>query len=121
MRLAAPLLAAMALAGCNAAAPRTGMVAPVSATQTSASRSPITPITPITPTGFRLPDGAGCAGEVARFRAVIDNDLATGHVGRAVHRRVSGEIGQADSACAAGREAEANGLIRGAKARHGYR
>lgn len=118
MRLAAPLLAAMALAGCNAAAPRTGMVAPESATQTSASRSPITPITP---TGFRLPDGAGCAGEVARFRAVIDNDLATGHVGRAVHGRVSGEIGQADSACAAGREAEANGLIRGAKARHGYR
>lgn len=118
MRLAAALTALLALAGCNAGGPRSSATAPLPATRET---GPGQPRSPVMRTGIRLPSGPGCAGEAARFRAVMDNDLATGHVGGVVHARVGVEIGQAESACAAGREAEASGLIRAAKARHGYR
>ena len=49
------------------------------------------------------------------------NDLATGHVNKAVHARVSAEIDGAAAACAAGRDAEARRMIHATKLRHGYR
>lgn len=69
---------------------------------------------------FNLPEGSGCSGEVGRYRAVMENDLATGHVGRSVYERVSAEIGQAASACWAGRDGEAVRMLRATKAKFGY-
>jgi hypothetical protein len=75
----------------------------------------------VTPSAFRLPGGAGCAGEVARYRAIIENDLATGHVNRRVYERVSTEIARTDATCAGGRDAEAIRMIAATKSRYGYR
>ncbi len=100
--LALPLL----LAACN----QTAAPAPIAASAPSG----------VTATSFRLPEGTGCAGEVSRFRAVIDNDLATGHVARSVHGRMAGEVDRAGAACAAGRDAEAARMIAATKARFGY-
>jgi hypothetical protein len=68
----------------------------------------------------RLPDGTGCAGEVSRFRAVMQNDLQTGHVARRVYDQVTAEIDRAAAACAAGRDAEGVRLVRATKSRFGY-
>jgi hypothetical protein len=74
----------------------------------------------VTPSTFRLPSGSGCGGEVERFQAVMDNDLASGHTTKGVHTRVSAEIATARSTCAAGNEAGAIGQIRATKAKFGY-
>jgi hypothetical protein len=73
-----------------------------------------------TPSGFRMPEGSGCKGEIDRYRAVMNNDLAMGHVNQSVYNQVDREIGQAEAACAGGRNAEAVRLVNAAKARHGY-
>lgn len=98
----------VALAACNqTAAPRP---APSSGPAPSLSRS-----------DGRLPEGAGCAGEIARTRAVLANDRTTGNVNESVYRRITSEIEPAASACAAGRDAEATRMLTAVKARHGYR
>ncbi len=74
----------------------------------------------VTPSGFNMPSGSGCGGEISRYRAVMSNDLATGHVNRPVYNRVDREIAQAEAACAAGRDAEAVRMVNATKARHGY-
>lgn len=66
------------------------------------------------------PDAPGCAGAVARYRSVIDNDLAMGHVNRSVHAQISNEIGEAASACSSGADGRALSLLRASKSRHGY-
>jgi hypothetical protein len=91
-------------------------------TQTAAPPpAPAASASGVTPSGFALPPGSGCAGEVSRYRAVMDNDLATGHVAKAVHARITAEIDHAASACGAGRDAEAVRMIAATKARFGYR
>jgi hypothetical protein len=95
-------MAALPLAACNQTAPP----APASAS--------------IPPSGFQVPGGTGCQGELARYRAVMDNDLAMGHVNRSVHGRVAQELDQAAAACAAGRETDAMRMIRATKSRYGY-
>ncbi len=98
-----------------------GLVAlPLAACNQTAATAPTPASTSVTPTGFRMPDGSGCQGEVARFRAVMSNDLAMGHVNQSVYTRVDREIAQAESTCAAGRDAEAVRMINASKARHGY-
>ena len=64
--------------------------------------------------------GTGCKGEIERYRAVMSNDLAMGHVTQSVYTRVDREISQAEGACAAGRDAEAVRMVNATKARHGY-
>lgn len=75
---------------------------------------------PVTPSDFRLPEGQGCAGDIARFRAVQDNDLATGHVNQSVYDRIRAEIDQAAALCAAGNDAAARAAVAGTKRRFGY-
>jgi len=82
--------------------------------------SPEQAATGVTPNTFRLPTGTGCNGEVERFQAVMDNDLATGHTTKGVHTRVSAEISTARATCAAGNEGGAIGQIRGTKTKFGY-
>jgi hypothetical protein len=94
----------------------------VACTQTAAPPpAPATSVSGVTPSTFALPSRSGCAGEVQRYRAVMDNDLATGHVGKTVHAKVLGEIDEAAAACTAGRDAEAVRMIAATKVRYGYR
>ena len=107
---AAPLalvFAAALLAGCNSAR------APEPPADAAVART-------VTPSDFHLSDGAGCSGSIARYRAVMDNDLAMGHVNRGVYDQIQREIGEADSACGAGQDARATALVRASKSRHGY-
>jgi hypothetical protein len=106
------VLAALVLGACTTSGPAPG---PPSAPPPSSAPPGVTPNT------FALPTGAGCAGEVARFQAVMDNDIATGHTTRPVYDRVSAEIATARATCAAGNEAGAIGQINATKARFGYR
>jgi hypothetical protein len=75
---------------------------------------------PVTPPDFHMPGGAGCAGEIARYRAVMDNDFASGNVAKSVYLRVKREIEGAQKACAAGQEARATEMVHASEARHGY-
>lgn len=104
------LAALLALGACNASPQQPVASAPAA---TSAASG-------VTPSSFSMPQGAGCSGDVARWRAIQDNDLQTGHVSKSVYDRIRGEIDAAAAACAAGRDAEASGLVRASRARHGY-
>ncbi len=108
MRLVLASCLAALLAACNQSAP------PPQPPQERTSASFVTPA------GFRLPEGTGCSGEIARFRAVQDNDLQTGHVNRSVYDRIRVELDQASAACAAGNDAGARGMLAATKRRFGY-
>jgi hypothetical protein len=89
----------------------------------NANRQPepvVDPVGPQRPPVAALPEGTGCAASVGRYRAVIENDLAMGHVNQNVYAQIQSELGEASSACAAGQDAKAIGLVRASKARHGY-
>ncbi len=75
----------------------------------------------VTPNTFRLPTYGGCAGEVSRFQAVIDNDLQTGHTTAGVHAQVSASLAQARTTCQAGQEGAAIAQVNATKSRFGYR
>ena len=102
----ASLLLSLALAGCNASAPVASAVQPAS--------------TSFTPADFRMPEGRGCSGDVARWQAIQQNDLNMGHVNQSVYNEISREIAVAASACQAGRDGEASAMITASKRRHGY-
>ena len=106
----APLLLSLALAGCNASAPAPAPVA--SAVQPASTN--------ITPPDFKLPEGRGCSGDVARWQAIQSNDLNMGHVNQKVYDEISREIAAAASACQAGRDGEASAMVSASKRRHGY-
>ncbi|MCX7340891.1 MAG: hypothetical protein NT037_10245 [Hyphomicrobiales bacterium] len=97
-----------------------GLAACTSSGQSPAP-SPQNAPTGVTPNTFVLPTGSGCSGEIARFQAVMDNDLATGHTTAGVHGRVSAEIATARATCAAGHEGGAVGQLNATKAKFGYR
>lgn len=101
------LFAGLVTAGCNASSP------PPAANVAAAP-------SPATPASFKLPEGAGCSGDVARWRAIQENDRAIGHVNEKVYAQIQGEIAQAAAACQSGKDAEARALVRASKARHGY-
>ena len=103
------LLLSLALGGC---------------TQTTASRPAAPPpgvVPGVTPNTFAMPGGGGCSGEIARFRAVLKNDVDTGNVGQGVYNRADADLGRADAACAAGRDGEAVSVVASTKSRYGYR
>ena len=98
----------MTLAGCNAVAPAPQAAAPVPAS------------IKVTPPGFKLPEGGACAGEIARYRAIQDNDLAMGHVAQSIYNEIRVEIAAADRTCSAGNDAQARAMILSSRKRHGY-
>jgi hypothetical protein len=73
-----------------------------------------------TPQGFRLPEGSGCSGDVARWQAIQDNDYHGGNIGLPVYHAIQREIAQAAAACSAGHDAQATAMIHASRARHGY-
>lgn len=76
--------------------------------------------TPVTPPGFEMPGGSGCAGEIARYRAVQENDHASGNVAKSVFLQIQREIAAAEQVCSKGNDAKATSMIRASQARHGY-
>jgi hypothetical protein len=107
-----PIVLCLWLAACN-------QEAPAPAPQAAATPSGYATQS-FTPAGFALPGGAGCQGDVARFRAVMSNDYETGNVKPSVYRQISDEIDRADHLCASGNGAQASALIRSTKSRFGY-
>lgn len=102
-------IAALCLTGCNSAGP------------TPAAAPPAAPGSLlVAPSNFQMPQGGGCAGEIARYRAVQDDDLAMGQIARAVYDQVHTEIEEAAQACSAGRDAQARALVLASRKRHGY-
>jgi hypothetical protein len=99
--------AAIALAACNAPAP-----------QSSAPPAPGS--VAVTPSNFQLPEGGDCSAEIARYRAIQDNDLSMGHVAQSVYNQIKREITAAEQTCSAGHDAEAKAMIVASKQRHGY-
>jgi hypothetical protein len=115
MRIALIALAgALALAGCNTTTTGSPPGPPPAPPPSSAPPG-------VTPSGFVLPGGSGCAGEVARFQAVIDNDVATGHTTRPVYDRMNQALAGARATCASGQDGRAIAEVNAIKARHGYR
>ena len=101
-------LAALTLAGCNSA----GMA--------PAAPPPAPGSLVVAPSNFQMPQGTGCAADVARYRAVQDDDLAMGQIAQSVYDQVHKEIVEAAQACSAGRDAEARAMILASRKRHGY-
>ncbi len=104
----ATALAALLLAGCNTTQPAATAPPPVAAS------------TDVTPSNFVMPAGSGCAGDIARYRAVQNNDLAMGNVAQSVYNQIKGEIAAAERVCAAGKDREASAMIMASRKRHGY-
>ena len=75
---------------------------------------------PVTPPSFQMPGGGGCAGEIARYRAVAENDYSSGNVNKSVFLQMKREIEAAERVCSAGQDARATSMIRASEARHGY-
>ncbi len=100
--------AALALAACNAPAPQPSAPPPKPGT------------VDYTPANFALPEGSDCKAVIARYRAVQDNDLSMGHVAQPVYNQIKREIAAAETACAAGRDAEAKAMVATSERRHGY-
>jgi hypothetical protein len=103
MRIIFAAVVLACLAGCNSSRPP----------EPTANRS-------VTPPEVKLPEGSGCSGAIARYKAIMDNDLAMGHVNKSVFGQIESEIGEASAACSAGQDTRAMALIRASKSRHGY-
>lgn len=111
----ATFAALFALSACNSASQQ------AAAPQAAAPAPSYANVAPgVTPAGFRLPEGGGCQGDVARWAAIQDNDLKTGHVSKSVYDNIQKEIAAARQACAAGNSAQASSMVRASRARHGY-
>ena len=74
----------------------------------------------VAPRDFKMPEGAGCTGDIARYRAVQDDDLAMGQIAQSVYKQIHAEIEAAERACAAGHDKEASAMIMASRKRHGY-
>ena len=73
----------------------------------------------VTPKNFQLPTAKGCAGDIARFAAVIDNDLASGHTTDKVNQAIHAELNKIAATCPAQDEA-ASQAVRALKSKYGY-
>ncbi len=104
------LVAALGLASCNTQQPQQQI-----AVQEPAARARL-----VSDPNFKLPEGTGCGGTVNRFRAIIDNDLETGHTTKSTHFQMSAEIDRASSICANGNDGAARSMISGTRAKFGY-
>jgi hypothetical protein len=69
---------------------------------------------------FKLPEGTGCSGNVNRFRAIIDNDLETGHTTKTTHTQMSAEVDRAAITCSSGNDTSARSIISSTRAKFGY-
>lgn len=106
MPIRLPSLAAALALPCLAACTQTGSPAPTAA----ALPAPSVPSGP-----------AGCAREIAAFRAAVDSDKETGNIAASVHRVLAAEADEAARTCAAGQDGAALRRLASVKGRYGYR
>ena len=59
-------------------------------------------------------------GRDRRYRAILTNDRAMGHVAQSVYNEIKRETDAAERACSAGHDAQAKSMIAASKKRHGY-
>jgi hypothetical protein len=57
---------------------------------------------------------------VARFRAIMKNDIETGHTTKSVFDQIETEMQRADQMCASGNAAGASAHVRATRVRFGY-
>lgn len=107
------LISALGLAACQTTSPPP---APVAAPAPKQEPRGVVP----TPADFKLPQGSGCSGDIARFRAIQANDLETGHTTKAVYDQIEAEMKKADALCSAGNAGAASAHVRATKSRFGY-
>jgi hypothetical protein len=74
----------------------------------------------VTPSGFQLPSYPGCPGDIARFHAVVDNDLASGHTTDRVHSQIMGRLATLNTLCTQGKTAEVRAQLSATKRAFGY-
>ncbi len=103
-----PLFLALLLAACNAAA-----------TPPQAAAPETTGAVAVTPQGS-LPEGGACESDIARYRAIQENDHAMGHVAQSVYDKIKQEIAAAEAECSEGHSAHARAMILASEKRHGY-
>lgn len=92
-------------------------------TQTASPQSPVpqgSAAPGVTPSNFQLPEGAGCGGDLARFQAVLKNDVEVGHLGQAVYGRAVADLRQAETACQSGRDVQARSILAITRRNYGY-
>lgn len=116
-RLAFFLIACCALVACGDGAPNGVRIAPEPAAEFG---KPTPNSLYLTPENFTLPEGTGCWGVLARYKATLDNDLATGNVNEKVYDAVMRELVPAQNACAQHKNAEAEDMVAASRKRHGY-
>jgi hypothetical protein len=68
----------------------------------------------------QLPEGGSCAGDIARYRAIQEQDIKMGHVAKSVYNKIKAEIAAAEAECNNGHEAHARAMIVTSKKKHGY-
>ena len=68
----------------------------------------------------QLPQGGTCAGDIARYRAIQEQDIKMGHVAKSVYNKIKVEIAAAEVECNNGHEAHARQMILVSKKKHGY-
>ena len=73
----------------------------------------------VTPKNFHLPTDKGCKGDIARFSAVIDNDLASGHTTDKVNQAIHAELNKISATCPA-QDTAASQAVRMLKSKYGY-
>jgi hypothetical protein len=100
--------AALLLAGANEVA---------AAPQAAAPRPELSDVVAL---NLLTPPGEACAGDIARYRAVQDSDVASGNLARSVYNQAKKEIAAAEAECAAGHDAQARADILASRKRHGY-
>lgn len=67
-----------------------------------------------------LSEGGSCSGDIARYRAIQEQDIKMGHVAKSVYNKIKGEIAAAEVECNNGHEAHARQMILVSKKKHGY-
>ena len=98
---------ALLLCGCNQGTPAASVPPPPQAAPAAAKFA-------------NLPAGAACTEKIHRYQSVLTADESTGNVEQKVYDQIESELTQAATACAAGRDREALGLVHSSEVRHGY-
>ena len=99
--------AAGALCGCYQSQPYS---APVAAAP-SGIAAPVWP---------DLPPAAACTDKLNSYQKVLTSDVTTGNLNQKVYNEIEADLSRAASACAAGKDGEALGIIHATKEKHGY-
>jgi hypothetical protein len=99
--------AAAALCGCYQGQPYS---APIAAAPSGIA-------TPVWPD---LPPAAACTDKLNTYQKVLTGDVTTGNLNQKVYDEIEADLSRAATACAAGKDGEALGIIHATKEKHGY-